>query len=50
MDFARLEAFSDGVTAIIFAPTNQWVSDALYIAVAVMWFIPDKRVHIAAHE
>ena len=66
----RLEAFSDGVTAIIItimagaigsdwkgklsilcyfaaiglAFVNQWLSDALYVFVAVMWLIPDRRV------
>jgi hypothetical protein len=23
---------------------NQWLADALYVAVAVMWLIPDKRI------
>jgi len=23
---------------------NQWLSDALYVAVAVMWLIPDRRI------
>jgi uncharacterized membrane protein len=36
--------------AIIFAPVQHWVSDALYVAVAVIWFIPDKRVHAALLE
>jgi uncharacterized membrane protein len=30
--------------AIPMAFFNQWVSDALYVAVAIMWFIPDPRI------
>ena len=30
--------------AILLAFVNQWISDALYIAVAVMWFVPDRRI------
>ena len=26
---------------------NQWIADALYILVAVMWFIPDRRIEQA---
>ena len=29
---------------------NQWLSDALYVAVAVMWLIPDKRIERAIAE
>ncbi len=36
--------------AILFAPIEQWVSDALYVSVAIIWFIPDKRLHAAAQE
>lgn len=32
------------IIAIIFSFYNQWVSAALYIAVALMWLIPDKRI------
>src|SRR6267143_1826846 len=31
-------------TAIGLAFVNQWLSDALYVFVAVMWLIPDRRV------
>jgi uncharacterized membrane protein len=48
MGQGRLEAFSDGVIAIIIAIllafTNPWISFALYILVAVMWLIPDRRI------
>ncbi len=32
------------IVAIIFSFYNQWVSAALYVAVALMWLIPDKRI------
>ena len=31
-------------TAIVFAFVNHWVSDAIYITVAAMWLVPDKRI------
>ena len=30
--------------AIAAAFFNQWISDALYVAVAAIWFIPDRRI------
>jgi uncharacterized membrane protein len=38
--------------AIGLASVNRWISIALYWAVAVMWFIPDRRIEtqIAHHE
>jgi len=30
--------------AIVLAFVNQWISDAIYIAVAAMWLIPDTRI------
>jgi len=32
------------VAAIILAFVNQWISDALYVLVALMWLIPDRRI------
>jgi uncharacterized membrane protein len=29
---------------ILFAFVNEWVSDALYILVAAIWLVPDKRI------
>lgn len=40
MGKGRLEAFSDGVFAII----NSFLGLAMYLLVAAMWFIPDKRI------
>jgi TMEM175 potassium channel family protein len=31
-------------TAIPLAFVNQWISDALYVLVALMWLIPDRRI------
>jgi uncharacterized membrane protein len=40
------------VAAIIMAFVNQWVSDALYVLVALMWLIPDRRIEarLDGHE
>ena len=32
------------LTAIALAFVNQWFSDALYVAVALMWLVPDRRI------
>ena len=32
------------LVAIGFAFFNQWVSDALYVAVALLWLVPDRRI------
>ena len=32
------------VVAVPLAFLNPWISDALYIAVAVMWLVPDRRI------
>ncbi len=32
------------VVAIPSAFINEWISDALYVAVALMWLIPDRRI------
>lgn len=32
------------VAAIILAFINQWISDALYVFVALMWLVPDRRI------
>jgi uncharacterized membrane protein len=32
------------VTAIPLAFVNQWLSDAIYVTVLVMWFLPDRRI------
>jgi uncharacterized membrane protein len=30
--------------AIVFAFINQWISDAIYVFVALMWLVPDPRI------
>lgn len=36
------------VVAIGLAFVNQWISDAIYIGVALMWFVPDPRLEKTA--
>jgi uncharacterized membrane protein len=31
-------------SAIPLAFVNQWISDAIYMTVAMMWLIPDRRI------
>jgi len=53
MTKGRLEAFSDGVVAIItiiaiglaFVPES--VAQAIYVLVTMMWFVPDRRIEAA---
>ncbi len=35
------------VLAIPLAFVNQWISDAIYVAVALMWLVPDPRIEAA---
>jgi hypothetical protein len=37
------------VSAIGCAFVNQWVSDSLYIIVALIWFVPDPRIERQRH-
>ena len=32
------------LAAIILAFVNQWIADALYVFVALMWLVPDRRI------
>ena len=32
------------VVAILFAFVDQWISDAIYVLVALMWLVPDRRI------
>ena len=43
-DFKGLVSIAAYVTAIIVAFINPWISGGLFIAVALMWFIPDRRI------
>jgi len=42
-----LAAYALGVAVAFFSP---WIAVALYVAVAVMWFIPDRRIETAAGD
>ena len=35
------------VAAILFSFLNQWLGFSLYIVVAIMWFIPDRRIELS---
>lgn len=37
------------VAAIALAFVNQWFSDVLYVTVALIWFIPDRRIENHVH-
>jgi uncharacterized membrane protein len=43
--WASLILYGIGIPMAFF---NQWVSDALYVAVALIWFIPDSRIERVA--
>ena len=36
--------------AIALAFVNQWISDALYVLVAIMWLVPDRRIERVLSE
>ncbi|HEY0321921.1 MAG TPA: TMEM175 family protein [Pyrinomonadaceae bacterium] len=38
------------VAAIPLAFVNQWISDGLYVLVALMWLIPDRRIESKLNE
>jgi uncharacterized membrane protein len=38
------------LAAILLAFVNHWISNALYILVALMWLIPDRRIESKIHE
>lgn len=38
------------VAAILLAFVNQWVADALYVLVALIWLIPDRRIESKLDE
>ena len=43
-DFKGKISLACYVAAIGLAFVNQWISDALYVLVALIWFIPDRRI------
>lgn len=38
------------IIAIPLAFVNQWISDALYVLVAAIWLIPDRRIESRIHD
>jgi uncharacterized membrane protein len=32
------------IVAILLALVNSWLTFAIYVVVAAMWFVPDKRI------
>jgi uncharacterized membrane protein len=32
------------IGSVVFAFVNQWISDAIYVAVALIWLVPDRRI------
>ena len=38
------------LAAIPIAFVNEWISDALYVIVALVWLIPDRRIESKLHE
>jgi uncharacterized membrane protein len=38
------------VVGIVLAFVNPWLSLAMYVLVAVMWLIPDRRIEKVLHE
>lgn len=34
--------------AVALAFVNHWIADALYVSVALMWLVPDRRIEKAA--
>jgi uncharacterized membrane protein len=38
------------IAAISLAFVNQWISDALYVLVALIWLIPDRRIESKLNE
>ena len=43
-DFKGKVSFGAYALAIPLAFVNQWISDAIYVFVALMWLIPDRRI------
>jgi uncharacterized membrane protein len=43
-DFKGTVSAASYVVAIPMAFVNQWISDAIYVSVALLWLIPDRRI------
>jgi uncharacterized membrane protein len=49
-DFKGLASPPLYVTGIIFSFYNEWISGAIYIFVALMWLVPDRRIERTINE
>jgi uncharacterized membrane protein len=38
------------ITAIVLSFVNQWIADGIYIFVALMWLVPDRRIESALND
>lgn len=38
------------VIAVFIAFVNQWIADALYVLVALIWLVPDRRIELKINE
>ncbi|HEX2339564.1 MAG TPA: TMEM175 family protein [Vicinamibacterales bacterium] len=45
-DFKGKVSAASYVAAILLAFVNQWISDAIYVSVALLWLIPDRRIEL----
>jgi uncharacterized membrane protein len=43
-DFKSYVSLAAYVAAVVLAFFNSWISGGLFVAVAMMWFIPDRRI------
>jgi len=43
-DFKGKVSAAAYVAAILLAFVNQWISDAIYVSVALLWLVPDRRI------
>ena len=43
-DFKGMVSLAAYICAIALAFVDVWIADAIYVAVALMWFIPDRRI------
>ena len=38
------------VGAIVAAPSRPWLADTIYVVVALMWLVPDRRIERVVNE
>ena len=50
IDFKGVMSIVAYIAAVPLAFVSPWISIAIYVAVAVAWFIPDRRIETAVHR